>query len=343
MKVLVCGSEGRIMSYVIPRLLSAGHSVIGVDNGQKWGTVKKYRGYELVNGDCRSAELLQPLMYRVDGVIQAAATLYGVIGFHKYPADILGSDLEVQKNVLDCALKANVKRFVYISSSMVYDKSNHCSDLDNELGLPVTDYGLSKLVCERLLAAYSRQHGLDYTVWRPFNALDPDEQTEGEQGISHVIPDMLHRLIIEQQNPLEILGDGNQVRCFCHIREIGEALADYSFDSRTKNGTFNLGRKEALTMKDLALRLYDKACYYGLIETPSKLQFKSLPVPSTDVRERIGNFDKIKTHLGWESNVCLDVMLDECVKTYVSIKRPAFRTSSLSTANQIASFMIPQG
>src|SRR5271157_4962538 len=180
MKILVCGSEGRIMSHVIPRLLSAGHSVIGVDNGQKWGKRGISRNYELVWGDCSSSDLLQPLMYGVDCVIQAAATLYGIVGFHKYPADILGSDLIVQRNVLECSLKADIKRFVYISSSMVYDKSNHCSDGDEKLELPVTDYGLSKLVCERLLAAYSRQHGIEYTIWRPFNVLDPFEQAELE-------------------------------------------------------------------------------------------------------------------------------------------------------------------
>src|ERR1700758_671679 len=133
MKILICGSEGRIMSHVIPRLISAGHSVIGVDNGQKWGHNTVDRPYELIWGDCSDPKVLMPVMNKVDAVIQAAATLYGVMGFHKYPADILGNDLLVQRNVLQCSLKTGVHRIVYISSSMVYDKSNHCSEEDNDL------------------------------------------------------------------------------------------------------------------------------------------------------------------------------------------------------------------
>lgn len=344
MKILVCGSDGRIMSYVIPRLISVGHEVIGIDNGQKWGNVQVDRNYEFIRGDCASVDVVQPLLDNVDVVIQAAATLYGVIGFHKYPADILSNDLAVQSNMLACSLKAGIKRFVYISSSIVYDKSNHCSDNNYDIGLPMTDYGLSKLVCERLVMAYAQQHGIEYTIWRPFNVLDSDERASKEQGVSHVIPDMLHRLISEQQNPLEVLGDGKQVRCFCNIREIAEAIADFSFDTRTKNGTFNLGRHEAISMKELAYRLYDKACLYGLIQSPGRLTFNHLPVPSTDVRERIGNFDKIKVLLEWESQICLDDMIEECVRGYVPALKPAaFRGASLLTANQIASFMTSQG
>jgi nucleoside-diphosphate-sugar epimerase len=329
------------MSHTINRLLEGGHSVIGVDNGQKWG-LSQTTQYEFVAGDCSSAELLQPLLYDIDCVIQAAATLYGVLGFHRYPADILSNDLAVQKTVLECSLKAGIKRIVYISSSMVYDKSNHCSDeLDEKFAVPVTDYGLSKLVCERLVQAYTYQHNLNYTIWRPFNALDPTERAESEQGISHVIPDMLQRLIVEQQNPLEILGDGNQIRCFCHIREIGEAIADFSFDSRTLNGIFNLGRHEAISMKDLALRLYDEACKQGLIVNPEELKFTSLKVPSTDVRERIGSFNKIKKAVNWTSNISLTSMIHDCVSSYSKPKLQSNERQhkSLQTANQSATSM----
>ena len=320
MKILVCGSEGRIMSYVIPKLIAQGHSVIGIDNGQKWGKKLKQRQYELVWGDCTDAQLLSSTMYKVDAVIQAAATLYGVIGFHKYPADILGNDLIVQKTVLSAAIKTRIKRFVYISSSMVYDRSNHCSEEGQDLALPITDYGLSKLVSERLIYAFNAQHGLDFTIWRPFNAFDPEEKESNEIGISHVVPDFIHRIVEERQNPMTILGDGQQVRCFCHINEIADVIADYSFGSTTKNKVFNVGRREPISMKELAQAIYDQAAQMNLVEHNSQLSFISLQVPKTDVRERIGDFTKLKEDLGWESAISLKTMIHEALVQYVDRK-----------------------
>ena len=63
------------MSYVIPKLLAQGHSVIGIDNGQKWGIDRKEKPYEFVHGDCCNEKVLLPIMLKVDAVIQAAATL----------------------------------------------------------------------------------------------------------------------------------------------------------------------------------------------------------------------------------------------------------------------------
>lgn len=308
------------MSYVIPKLLQQGHSVLGIDNGQKWGIKAKKRPYEFVHGDCTKESTLLPLMVKVDCVIQAAATLYGVMGFHKYAADILGNDPLVQRTVLHAAMRGGVKRFVYISSSMVYDRSNHCVEEERELALPITDYGLSKLVSERLLKAYAKQYGLEYTIWRPFNALDPEEQESLEQGLSHVVPDFIHRIVHLRQNPLEILGDGQQVRCFCHINEIADVIAKYSFCADTKDQTFNVGRCEAVAMRELAILIYEQAKKMHLVNTYDHLSFKSLPVPETDVRQRIGDFSKIKNVLGWESSIPLRTMIEECLVQYVDRK-----------------------
>src|ERR1035437_4946759 len=125
MKLLICGSEGRIMSATIPFLLDAGHEVIGLDTCEKWGQKKPSSSnyYRFIRGSCADPGLLRPLLKGVDGVIQAAATLFGVMGFHRRAADILSNDLNAQQTVLRLSSEAGVSRVVYMSSSMVYERA----------------------------------------------------------------------------------------------------------------------------------------------------------------------------------------------------------------------------
>ena len=321
MKLLICGSEGRIMSATIPFLQQAGHEIIGLDTCEKWGERKHNSStdYNFVRGSCADSNVLRPLLKGVDGVIQAAATLYGVMGFHRRAADILSNDLNTQQTVLRLSMEAGVGRVVYMSSSMVYEKAKeepYREELVDNIEIPQTDYGLSKLVGERLSLAFYKQYQLPYTIWRPFNVIDSAEEGADDAGVSHVFADILHRMIGQQQNPLMILGDGNQVRSFIHIREVAEALARFSFDQRTMNQAFNLGRDECVTMRELASRMYDIAISDRLIADPRLLEFQPKAVASTDVKRRIGCFEKATQVLGWTSSVSLDRSLRECVCAY---------------------------
>jgi nucleoside-diphosphate-sugar epimerase len=179
--------------------------------------------------------------------------------------------------------------------------------------IPLTDYGLSKLVGERLCKAFKQQYGLDYTIWRPFNIITPYEKAEEESGISHVPADFIHKLVINKQNPMEILGDGEQIRCFTWIDDVASAIAKYSFLNITKCEVFNLGNPEPVTMKELAQKLFEKAKQRGVIETAAKLTFTHRPIYNDDVRIRIPSIEKAQSKLHWNPTVTLDEALDRCV------------------------------
>ena len=100
MKILVTGSEGSLMQYVIPLLLKQGYEVVGVDNFARYGEIERERAYEFVRGDLTDPAFVDSIMAGIDGVIQAAALIYGVGGFHKYPADILSKDIVLHQNIL---------------------------------------------------------------------------------------------------------------------------------------------------------------------------------------------------------------------------------------------------
>lgn len=316
MKILVTGSEGSLMQSVIPKLIAKGHEVVGVDNFSRYGEIQRTRAYELIIGDLTNNDLVEKVTKNIDVVIQGAAIIYGVQGFHHYPADILGKDVTLHKNILDASLKNGVKKVVYISSSMVYERAEKVpsEEIDvDEMLIPLTDYGLSKLVGERLSRAYYKQYGLAYTIWRPFNIITPYEKAEKEIGFSHVFADFIDRIVLKKENPLRIIGTGEQVRCFTWIEDVSDAIANHSLDSRTDNQIFNIGNPVPITMTNLAQKIHQLAIANSIIKD-EKLDFKNLEAPKDDVKVRVPSIEKIKSQLGWSPKMSLDDALVICLK-----------------------------
>jgi len=315
MKILVTGSEGSLMQSVIPKLIKNGHSVIGVDNFSRYGKIERVRNYELIMGDLTDTNLVDKVTLNIDLIIQGAAIIYGVKGFHRYPADILGKDVTLHKNILSAALKNKVKKVVYISSSMVYERAENVpseeTDIDSML-IPLTDYGLSKLVGERLSIAYHNQYGLDFTIWRPFNIITPHEKAENEIGFSHVFADFIDRIIVKEENPLRVIGSGEQIRCFTWIDDVSDAIANFSTDSRSDNKIFNIGNPRPISMINLAKEIHSIAIKKNLIKN-NPLTFTSIDAPKDDVQIRIPSIDKISKEFNWLPKISLDNALTICI------------------------------
>jgi nucleoside-diphosphate-sugar epimerase len=321
MKVLVTGSEGSLMQWVIPKLIEDGHEVTGVDNFFRYGRSERDRDYEFVEGDLTDENLVEDVLRDKDIVIQAAARIFGVKGFHKYPADILNRDVVLHQHILWHAMEQQVRKVVYISSSMVYERCESVPSYEEEVDeqrVPYTDYGLSKLVGERLCRAFKQQYDLDYTIWRPFNIITPLEEAEEEQGIAHVFADFIQHLLVEKKNPMPIFGDGEQVRCFTWIDDVASAVAAYLDDSRTSGESFNLGNPHPTTMKELAQKIFDLGQKKGFDIPGERLEFDHIPVYGDDVRIRIPAIDKARSVLGWEPTVTLDEALEICLDRVVS-------------------------
>jgi len=311
------------MQSTIHYLLEVGYSVRGVDSFFRYGKVEKTRDYEFVEGDLCDIGVAKKACEGVDVIIQAAARIFGVGGFHKYPADILSKDVTLHQNILWEALRNDVQKVVYTSSSMIYERVAKVPYEEDDIDgapAPSTDYGLSKLVGERLCKAFYKQYGLKYTIWRPFNIITPQEKGEDEPGISHVFADFIKKIITDRQNPMDILGDGKQIRCFTWIGDIASAIAKYSFKSVTDCEVFNIGNPAPTTMRELALKIYAIAQKEGLIQNKSELTFRHLPSYEYDVKIRIPSIDKIKTMLGWQSEVELDEALHRCIDSVTELK-----------------------
>jgi nucleoside-diphosphate-sugar epimerase len=319
MKVLVTGSEGSLMQWTTKHLVENGHDVVGVDNHARYEDYEQTRivdpnRYEFHKADLTDHDRVIELVEDVDGVINAAALIYGVKGFHEYPADILSNDLTIHRNIMEAAAKHGVDRVAYLSSSMVYEQDDppHNEEDVWSSTVPSTDYGLSKVVGERYSMAFQEQYDIKYTIWRPFNIITPYEKSEDEAGISHVFADFLRKILVEKQNPMEIFGDGEQIRCFTWIDEVAEAIATKSFAEETTNGAYNLANPEPVTMKELAGRIFQKGKERGLVEG-SSLKFDHVPIYNDDVKKRIPSVEKAQRDFDWNPEVKLDDSLDRCI------------------------------
>jgi UDP-glucose 4-epimerase len=331
MKLLVCGSEGSLMSHVIQQLtgIVTDWEVYGVDTCERYGSRSHLNHiigdrYTFIQMDLCDARDTRTLINTIqpDVIIQGAAKIYGVGGFNRYRADILGDDIALHRNVLSAALEAGTDRVMFISSSMVYesveDRIPVYEDMvwDDNYPTPKTDYGLSKLTNERLSLAYKDQYNLDYTIFRPFNILTPYEKAGRTMGDSHVFSDFINKLIFEDSSSLPVYGDGQQVRTFTWIDDVAAKIAacvvldDYY--NTSQNEIFNLGGNKSITMLELAEKIHR----IGLEEKRRSkpiVQFEFRPAFVNDVKYRVPDI-KAASSINWFPLTDIEDMIRECVR-----------------------------
>ena len=172
MKILITGSEGSLMQAIIPKLLEWEHEIVGVDNLYRHGEVSELanKEYTLHKIDLADRSKTEDLCKGFDVVFLAAAKIYGVGGFNHYCGDILADDIAIQGNIFRSCAKHNVKHVVYISSSMVYETCVQdvdvpvTEDMVDDCEMPKTEYGVSKIIGERMCEAFHKQYAIDYTT-----------------------------------------------------------------------------------------------------------------------------------------------------------------------------------
>src|SRR5581483_2746209 len=115
---------------------------------------------------------------------------------------------------------------VYVSSAMVFERATVFPTPESYLAdcpTPLSAYGFSKLTGEAYTLAAHDEHGLPFTICRPSNAYGPGELPADEPGISHVLPDLIGK-VLSGQHPLEILGSGKQTRTLTHIDDTADGI-----------------------------------------------------------------------------------------------------------------------
>ncbi|GAA3241805.1 NAD-dependent epimerase/dehydratase family protein [Dactylosporangium siamense] len=327
-KVLVTGSAGFIGGYVVEELLSRGYQVVGLDNYSKYGPVTRsydsHPDYRFVEGDARDVDLVTELLDGCDHFIAGAAMIGGISYFHAYAYDLLATNERIMASSCDAAIKANrdgtLKKMTYLSSSMVFESTTHWPSKEGDERLvppPLSSYGFQKLAVEYYAKAAWDQYKLPYTIVRPFNcvgvgegrALGEVEVLSGnvKLAMSHVVPDLVQK-IVKGQDPLHILGAGDQVRHYTYGGDLAKGIIAAMEHEDATNQDFNISTAESTTVLELAEVIWKK--------------IKGADVPFSvvsddpyeyDVQKRVPDVSKAKEILGYEANTSLDEMLDEVI------------------------------
>jgi len=327
-KVLVSGSAGFIGGYVVEELLGAGYKVVGIDNFSKYGPVKKsydhHPRYDFVEGDARDVDLMTQLLSDCEQFIAGAAMIGGISYFHSYPYDLLATNERIIAASCDAAIAAHrdgrLRKVTYLSSSMVFESAadwpSH-EGQERQIPSPLSSYGFQKLAVEYFARAAFDQYKLPYTIVRPFNcvgvgesrALGDKEILSGnvKLAMSHVVPDLVQK-IVKGQDPLHILGSGDQVRHYTYGGDLARGIVTAMSHPLAENDDFNLSTAEGTSVTQLAEVLWRKI---NGADAPLRLVHDE-PF-DYDVQRRVPATDKAKHVLGFEATTTLDQMLDEVI------------------------------
>ena len=297
MKLLVTGGAGYIGSICVEQLLNHGHQVEVLDNlseGHRVAVDPRAKFYEL---DLANRPELFRLMeeIRPEAVMHFAANAL-VPESMTNPSKYFRNNVANGINLLEACVQAGVGKFIFSSTCAIFGvpkKVPITEDLPKE---PINPYGESKLMFERILNWYHRQHGLTYVCLRYFNAAGCSQKFgEHHWQETHIIPNVL-KVPLGQKPHVEVFGtdyptpDGTCVRDYIHIIDLAHAHR-LALDVK-QSDVFNLGSGDGYSVKQVvaaARRVTGHAI--PVIEKPRR---------PGDPPKLVGDSTKIRKQLGWK-------------------------------------------
>jgi UDP-glucose 4-epimerase len=328
MKVLITGSQGFIGSYICEEFLSHGYEVIGVDNYQKYGELARphdsHPQFKLYNLNILHPDF-QSLVDSVapDFIVAGAAMIGGISYFHKYAYDLMATNERILASTFDAAIRNmnnGLKRIIVLSSSMVFENTELYPTPESEVNIappPSSTYGFQKLASEYFAKGAWEQYRLPYTIVRPFNcvgvgeekALGESEVTSGniQLMLSHVLPDLINK-IKSGQDPVHILGTGDQIRCYTNGKDIGRGIRCVIENVNAVNEDFNISIATPTSVLELAELVWNK------LNPGKEFRYVSDDPFEYDVQKRVPDVSKAKNLLGFEAKIGLSESIDEVIE-----------------------------
>ena len=218
MRITVTGGAGFIGSHLVDRLIEDGHTVQVIDNlytGNKDFVHSKAQFVELDIRDPSVCSVLEE--FRPDYIFHEAAQTEVSTSMSD---PMLDCDINLMGliNLLNAAVKLDIKKFLMPSSAAVYGNLDTLPLNENMIGNPSSFYGLTKLTTEHYLRIYHETFGLPYICYRYSNVFGPRQGNGGEGGVISIFAKA-----IVQDSPIIIYGDGKQTRDFIYVDDVVEA------------------------------------------------------------------------------------------------------------------------
>lgn len=292
-KVIVTGGAGFIGSHLVDMLVKKGAIVTVVDN--------------LSAGDIRNLELSKnKIDFRnidvrnfsdINKLIKNQDVVFHLAGNADVPLSIKNPHYDFQNNVvggyniLRSCLNSDVQKVIFASSAAVYGEPEYVPIDEKHKTNPISPYGAAKLSIERLGITYYKSFSLPFTAIRIFN-------NYGERQPRYVMYDLIKKLY-KNNNYLEVLGTGEQVRDYCYVEDGARCFILAAENEKSSGEVFNLAGGNPIKIKDLV----------GLII--KTIGFEKVTVKYTgqswkgDIMKLIADMKKTKNDLGFEPKIDL--------------------------------------
>jgi nucleoside-diphosphate-sugar epimerase len=257
-KILVTGGLGFVGHNVVRMLESFRHEVAIVDNKTNYGVIPQAElDYVMLERLCRIktrditlASIEEPFD---DSIFEGVDIVIHLASFPRQKVvnqnPTLGSRVmsEGLLNLLNLSVKHKIKKFVYVSSSMVYGnfgKHEFFDGMDEAADCrPIGAYGIMKLAGEWLVQDYSRQYSLDYTIIRPSAIYGPYDVEDR----------VVSKFLTTAMRGGELIVNGEEDSLdFTHIDDAAMGIAVAAISEDSINGTYNITRGQSRTLLEAA-------------------------------------------------------------------------------------------
>ncbi len=309
-RILVTGGAGFIGSHLAERLVAAGNHIVVLDtlrrNALAGTTLENNANVTLVKGDVMDKEVVVQSMKDCNAVIHMAS-IAGVDTVMKNPVLTMRIAMVGTMNILDAAIEhGKIERLIDFSTSEVFGRyAYQVTEFDattlGAVGEARWTYAVAKLATEHLAMNYHKEYKLPTCSIRPFNIYGPRQVGEG--AIHHFIRRAL------AGEPLTIHNDGAQIRAWCYIDDIVDAVMLCLTEDKAVGHAFNIGNaRSTLTIYNLAQQIT------RLASSSSSIEFKKWT--GADVNIRVPSVDKARELLGYEPSIDLEEGLLRTIQWY---------------------------
>lgn len=307
-RIFITGGAGFIGSHLVERIID-GNEIVVFDtlyrNALQYTKLGKYKNLKLIKGDVLDVNAVEKNIANSDIVIHMAA-IAGIKTAVEKPTTTLRINLIGSYNVLEACRKKDVDRFISFSTSEVYGPRIYEADEAGmttlgPIGKPRWVYAMSKLASEFLADGYHREYGIKFTSVRPFNVYGPRQIGEGA----------IHNFIVNaiKNEPLIVHKPGSQIRAWCYVDDVIDAMEKILTTSKSEGEVFNIGNPQATSTT-----LQTAKTVIRLSNSKSKIELIDFKHPEVDIR--VPSIEKARRILGFEPKVSFEEGISKTIEWY---------------------------
>lgn len=324
MNILVTGGAGFIGRWVVKKLLEDNQNVWVLDdlsNGSKenlkeFENIINFKG--LFIGDIKSLNDIDNIFINKFDICYHLAASINVQDSIDKPRETFENDVIGTFNILEACKKSNTK-VVFMSTCMVYDKSDD-KGIDEEHNLkPASPYAGSKIAAENLVLSYWYAYKMPVVIARPFNTYGPFQKTGGEGG---VIPIFINKVL--DKETLNIYGSGNQTRDFLYVEDCANFVVKCGYNDKANGQIINAGLGEDISINDLA---------FMICKDKTRIKHIEHIHPQSEIMKLMCNPEKAKDLLDWEAEYTLEEGINKTAKWIKGNKNLTDKNQKVNLSN----------